>query len=411
MKRRLAMVFVVFIIAGFLLSVVNGSEVEETKFDSVEDMWEVVALVSNNFYKQVSWLNISKMIAKYSSTGSIKTMLEELDDEYTYYMTPEEYEKRWDYLTSSFGGVGIYLGNENDEVIIIEPIPDTPAWYAGLMAGDRVIAVDGVPTKGLLLTEEVIPMMRGPAGTEVVFTIKRGTGDDAQIFDAKLTRAIIEMPSSFWGILEDGIGYLRIYQFTYNTTDEVLRAMSEFASEDVKGVILDLRYNPGGFLQSAYDISCIFISQGPIFHIIGRDLNQKTTYYSQPTTIVDYPLVVLVNTGSASATEILAGALQDTKRATLVGTQTYGKGVVQHIAKLRSGAGLSVTIAEYLTAGDRHINKVGLTPDVVIDFPPYTDEELEQMTEEEFVDVQLERALEIMRNEIMNKETTLPKAG
>lgn len=410
MKKRLIIVFVVFAIAGLVWGVVSGSGNEVTEYENMDGLVEILTIVRNYYYKPVSLIDIKNLVTKYFQVGTINGMLEELGDRYTYYMPPEEYEKRWEAITASFGGVGLYLGNEDDDIIIVTPIPDTPAERAGLKSGDRIIAIDGTSTEGMLLTEEAVPMMRGEPGTDVVLTIKRGVGETAEVFDVKLTRAIIEVPSIDWGIIEDDIGYLRIYQFANHTTEEVVRAISDLSSKGIKGIVLDLRYNPGGFLQAAYEIANLFISKGPILHVVDRE-QERVPFIARPGQTVDYPLVVLVNGGSASAAEILAGALQDTGRARLVGTQTYGKGVVQHIVPLRNGAALSVTIAEYLTAGGRHINGVGLSPDVEIDFPKYTEEELEQMTVEDFVDVQLEKALEVIRSEIASSYDNMLKAG
>lgn len=411
MRKRLILVFVVFVIAGFLLGAVSGSGEQAKEYENIDGLVEILMIVRNEFYKPVGLSSVKKMVTKYFEIGTINGMLEELGDKYTYYMSPEEYAERWEDITASFGGIGIYLGNEGDDIIVVDPIPNTPAERAGLMSGDRIIAIDGKSTQGMLLTEEAVPMMRGPVGTQVTLGIRRGMGDNANVFDVTLTRAIIEVPSIDWTVMEDDIGYLRIYQFTNHTTEEVRKAVVDLSSKGIKGMVLDLRYNPGGFLQAAYDISNLFISKGPILYIVGRD-EQRLPYLAQPLPTVNYPLAVLVNGGSASASEILAGALQDTGKGKLVGTQTYGKGVVQNIVELKDGAALSITIAEYLTASGRHINGVGLSPDVEIDFPEYTEEELEQMTVEDFVDVQLEKALDVVRNEITYSSFgNMPKAG
>ncbi len=402
--KKLALLFVVFILAGFVLGAVNKAGSEEDGFSDIDVLLDVVFTLSRGYIEPVSKI---ELLTKYWETHSIKGMLEVLEDRYTYYMDKDEFDEFMEVTDAAFGGIGVYLGMEDETLIVVEPMPNTPGERAGLINGDRIVGINGRKTEGMLL-EQAVPLIRGEPGTKVILTIERGQNEQ---FDVEIIRGIVELPSIAWEIKEGNIGYLRIFQFANHTVSEVKDALDEMEEEGIEGLVMDLRFNPGGYLAAAIMIAEYFVAEGPIIHILYRDA-EKETLNTEIHATYNYPTTVLVNKGTASGSEILAGALQDTGKGLLVGTETFGKGVIQHIVDLKNGGGLAFTVAEYLTAGEQRIHNKGLKPDYEIDFPEYTDEEWEEMTPETFVDVQLEKALEIT-TEMVNesKEENLLRTG
>ena len=300
--------------------------------------------------------------------NAIRGMLSGLDPHSTY-LVPTDYQELQAGTSGEFGGLGIEVGMEDGFVKVIAPIDDTPAQRAGVEAGDLVIRLDDTPVKGMSLTEAV-KVMRGEPGTDIVLTIVR-EGVDRPI-RITITRDVIHVTSVRSRPLEPGYGYVRISQFQLRTGEslrEVVEKLREGAGDDgLKGVVLDLRNNPGGVLNAAISVSDAFLDEGIIVYTDGRMDDAKLTFSAKGSDILDgIPLVVLVNSGSASASEIVAGALQDHRRAVIMGEKTFGKGSVQTILPLGNGSALKLTTARYYTPSGTSIQARGIVPDIVLD--------------------------------------------
>lgn len=298
--------------------------------------------------------------------NAIKGMLNNLDP-HSAYLGPKDFAELQESTSGEFGGLGIEIGTEDDMPKIISPIDDTPAARAGLQPGDIIVKIDGHPTKGQSLNE-AIDSMRGKPGTSITLTIMR---NNARPFDVRLERAVIKVASIKSEMLEPGYGYLRISQFQVNTGTDLVKAMNEMRNDNkgsLKGLVLDLRNNPGGILQSAVEVADAFLDKGLIVYTKGRIPNSELRFNADPLDPSEkVPLVVLVNGGSASAAEIVAGALQDHKRAVLMGTDTFGKGSVQTVLPLNNDRGLKITTALYYTPNGRSIQAQGIVPDIQVE--------------------------------------------
>lgn len=298
--------------------------------------------------------------------GAIRGMLDSLGDQHTSYMDPEEHEQATTSLdgTESYEGIGAWVDISSDYLTIISPFPDSPADQAGLQPGDKIIAIDGEDMTGVdgeLVRQQVL----GPAGTTITLTIMR---EGFKPFDVDVTRASVFVPSIESYMLEDNIGYIRIFQFGNKTGDDLREAIKELSAENPAGLILDLRYNGGGYLFSSIEVASEFIEEGEIvlYEEYG-DGSRDTHEALKGGLALDIPLVVLVNEGTASASEIVAGALQDHGRAPLVGVTTFGKGSVQTWVPLSDDQGaVRVTIARWLTPLERQIHQIGLEPDYMV---------------------------------------------
>jgi len=298
--------------------------------------------------------------------GAVRGMLSGLDP-HSSYLNKEEYRELQVGTTGEFGGLGIEVGMDNGFVKVISPIDDTPAARAGLKAGDLISRIDDRPVKGMSLNEAV-SLMRGKPGAEITLTIVReGT---ERPFEVKLVRDVIHVASVKSRTLEPGYVYVRIAHFQSRTTEDLLKAVGDLKKENeggIKGLVLDLRNDPGGVLNSAVGVSDAFLSEGLIVYTQGRVDDAKLQFNAGPDDVLDgAPMVVLVNAGSASASEIVAGALQDHRRAVVMGTQTFGKGSVQTIIPIDDGTALKLTTARYYTPSGRSIQAQGISPDIII---------------------------------------------
>lgn len=297
--------------------------------------------------------------------GAVKGMVRDLDP-HSSFMTPEEYGEMQVDTKGVFGGIGIEIGLKDNTLTVVAPIEDTPAHKAGLLAGDRIVKINETFTKDMSLTDAV-NMMRGPKDTAVTIHIMREGFDSPKAFT--LVRAIIKVKSIKQKTLEEGFGYVRITQFQENTAVDLEKALKEITPKDgkLKGLILDLRNNPGGLLQEAVSVSNLFLNVGTIVSTKGRIPGQDMIFNADGAkTQPDYPMIVIVNMGSASASEIVAGALQDHKRAVILGTVTFGKGSVQTIIPLTDGSAIRLTTAKYFTPSGRSIQAKGIEPDIVV---------------------------------------------
>lgn len=295
--------------------------------------------------------------------NAIRGMLEGLDP-HSAYLEPEAFQGLQDTTTGQFGGLGLEVGQEDGFIKVISPIDDTPASRAGIEPGDLIVKIDDHPVKGMSLMDAV-DRMRGPAGSKITLTLVRGAG---RPFDVELERAVIRVRSVRTDTLEPGYAYLRITQFQNNTGDEVRRSLATLKEQgELKGLIMDLRNNPGGVLQSAVEVADAFLSDGLIVYTKGRLPNSELRFNATAANPGgDVPLVVLINGGSASASEIVAGALQDRGRAVIMGTDSFGKGSVQTVLPLNNDRALKLTTALYYTPNGRSIQAQGIEPDIVV---------------------------------------------
>ena len=321
---------------------------------------EVFARIKNDYVEPVE----DKALLE----NAIRGMLTGLDP-HSSYLVPDDYQDLQAGTSGEFGGLGIEVGMEDGFVKVIAPIDDTPAQRAGVEAGDLVIRLDDTPVKGMSLSDAV-KVMRGAPGTDIVLTIVR-EGVDRPI-RITITRDVIRVTSVRSRTLEPGYGYVRISQFQLRTGESLREAVGELresaGDEDLKGLVLDLRNNPGGVLNAAVSVSDAFLDKGTIVYTEGRMDDAKLTFSAKGSDILDgIPLVVLVNAGSASASEIVAGALQDHRRAVIMGEKTFGKGSVQTILPLGNGSALKLTTARYYTPSGISIQARGIVPDITLD--------------------------------------------
>ncbi|MFE4105637.1 carboxyl-terminal processing protease CtpC [Almyronema epifaneia] len=385
----------------------------ESPKELVDEVWQ---LIDRNYvdgtFNQVDWeaVRMEYLERDYGSQeeayGAIREMLEQLDDPYTRFMDPQEYRNMQVDTSGELTGVGIQISQdeETDEILVVAPIEDTPAFDAGVQAQDVIMAIDGQSTEGMDLNTAV-NLIRGPVGSQVKLTLKRGE----RTLDYEIERARIEIHPvrySYREGAEGGIGYIRLTQFSANAAVEMRDAIQALEDRDVIGYILDLRGNPGGLLYSSIDIARMWLDDGTIVSTVDRQ-GIVDEEIANNRAVTDLPLVVLVDGGSASASEILSGALQDNHRAVLVGTQTFGKGLVQSVRSLPDGSGVAVTVAKYLTPSGRDINKQGIEPDVVIELSESDRESFSQDRERvgTLEDPQYAKALEILTQQIrVNRE-------
>jgi carboxyl-terminal processing protease len=322
---------------------------------------DVLELVQKNYVDKV---DTHKLIV-----AAIQGMMRGLDP-HSALLTPEALKELQIDTHGEFTGIGIHVTMRDNLVTVISPIEGTPAYRAGIKAGDKIIKVDGKPTYTL---QDAVKRMRGPKGTKVVLTILRKGAHEPLTFT--LVRDIIPIYSVKAELLKPGYGYVWITNFRENTTDDLVEALNAMQSggTPLKGLILDLRDDPGGILNQAINVCDLFLDKGKILSIKGRDGRHTKVFWAHPNKVKrDYPIVVLINGGSASASEIVAGALQDDQRALILGTTSFGKGSVQTVETLRDGYGLKYTIARYYTPSGRSIQAKGVEPDVVVKYHEIT---------------------------------------
>ncbi len=329
---------------------------------------------------------------------AIDTMLASLNDRYTRFLTPEEFADEGNSIRATLYGIGIQIGVRNDRIVVIAPIEDTPAERAGLKAQDIIESINGESTKGMTV-KDAADRIRGEKGTTVKLTIRRG---DKPLKDYQVMRDEIKLKSVYTDPpleIQDNIGYIRLSSFlSKKASDELKTALIE--EKDKQGYILDLRGNPGGLLTNAINIADYFLDHGGIVSTVDRD-GYKETRYASSGSLTDKPLVVLINEGSASASEILSGALRDNNRAILVGKKSFGKGLVQEINSLPNGSGVNITTQKYLTPNDTDINKVGIVPDIDVSMPELKDDEIYDPKKQG--DPQLKAAEEALQDLIAGK--------
>lgn len=362
-KRRL---FGWFLALGWVLFlggmlVPRVAAVDADGYRSLETFANILAIVQRNYVKEVE--------TKKLMTGAIEGMLSSLDP-HSSYLTAEAYRELQTETEGRFGGVGLEITVRNGVLTVISPIEGTPAARAGVQPGDQIIEIEDQSTEEIGLGEAV-KRLRGPTGSDVTISVRRKGHD--KLLKVTITRAVIEINSVRSYSLEPGFHYVRIAQFQDRTSQNMKDALARTRSEgtDIKGLVLDLRNNPGGLLSQAVGVSDLFLESGLIVYTDGRQAQQKQKFSANKEDAhTNFPMVVLVNGGSASASEIVAGALQDHKRALVLGTQTFGKGSVQTILPLDGRSALRLTTAEYFTPKGRSIHETGIEPDIVMERRP-----------------------------------------
>lgn len=331
-------------------------ELNSLPFDELRTFTEVFGRIKRDYVETVS----DKKLLE----GAIRGMLSELDP-HSAYLAGEQYQELKEGTTGQFGGLGIEVTMENGFVKVVAPIDDTPAQRAGMQTGDLIVKLDDKPVKGMTLVDAV-KIMRGEPGSDIVLTVIR-EGEESPL-KVTITRAIIKVKSVKSKMLEPGYGYLRISSFQSRTGQNLMDAVAELKKEnkdELKGVVLDLRNNPGGVLNAAVEVSDAFLKQGLIVFTEGRIKNSEMRFNAAPEDVLNgAPIVVLINAGSASASEIVAGALQDHKRAIIMGEKSFGKGSVQTILPTSNGAAVKLTTARYYTPSGRSIQAEGIEPDI-----------------------------------------------
>jgi carboxyl-terminal processing protease len=340
------------------LSIQRVSAEDKSVYENLQIFSDVLDIVKENYVQEVD----NKELVEGAISGMLRTL-----DPHSSYLDPDAYKELQVETKGSFGGIGIEITIRDGFLTVVSPLEGTPAYELGIQAGDQILRVDGEPTKEMTLLEAV-KKMRGPKGTNVVLTIMREEFTKPQ--DFVITRATIAIRSVRSKTLEPGYGYIRLSQFQSSTARDLRKEIAKLEQENksLKGLILDLRNNPGGLLDQAVKVSDEFLNEGLIVYTGGRLKSQDMRFEAHMNTRPhSYPIVVLVNEGSASAAEIVAGALQDHKRAVVVGVKTFGKGSVQTVMPLRNGAALRLTTAIYYTPSGRSIQAKGIEPDIVVE--------------------------------------------
>jgi carboxyl-terminal processing protease len=333
---------------------------EESHLDALKRFSQVLDIVESSYVEDISRTQLIE--------DSIKGMLEQLDP-HSAYLTAQDFQDMQESTSGKFSGIGIEISMDNGRLVVVSPIEDTPAYKAGLQAGDFILEIDGESTEGMSLTDAV-DHIRGEKGTSVTLTILHR--DSNRPDEVEITRGTIPIISVKTEELDEGYLYVRLTRFNEDTTRDLHDKINEYRSKhELKGVVLDLRNNPGGLLDQAVQVSDTFLSDGLLVYIQGKGgMGRRDFLARKQDTDVNAPLVVLVNAGSASASEIVAGALQDHKRGLLLGERSFGKGSVQQIIPLPDGAGIKLTTALYYTPSGRSIQAEGIVPDLEIPFVP-----------------------------------------
>jgi carboxyl-terminal processing protease len=362
----LTLALLLAVTASGLRNRIFAGDTEKT-FENMRLFNEIFNLLRTEYYDE------TKVTSDKLTHGAIEGMVRSLDDPHTAYMEKDLFNELQTDTKGEFGGLGIVIGVRDDWITIISPIDDTPAAMVGVKAGDRIVEIDGKSTEGYS-TEEAVKLLRGRVGTSVTITIERESAADRVKFT--IVRGLIKLETVKSSMIESHIGYIRISQFSEPTAEVLKKQLDSLRSKGMDSLIVDLRNNPGGLLSSAIEISDMFIDRGTIVSTKGRNKSQNQVFTSHGKSLVpDLPLIVLVNEGSASASEIFAGAIKDNKRGVLVGMKTFGKGSVQSVKGLPDGSGIRITTALYYTPSGVSIDKTGIEPDETVKEVEVTKEE------------------------------------
>ena len=361
MLTTASLALVTFLAGGGVMKAVSA----EADYESLRRFSQILDMVEQYYVKEVSHKELLD--------GALKGMLENLDPHSTL-MTEKEFQEMQESTSGEFFGVGIEITMQNNQVLVVSPIEDTPGHRAGLRAGDIIVSVDGEFTMDMTLNE-VVSMMRGKRGTDVELQVLHK--DSSKPVTMKITRDAIPLVSVKSRELEPGYWWIRLTRFSGHTAEDLAEALKKAkAKGEIKGIVLDLRNNPGGLLDQSVEVADMFLRDGDIVSMRGRDAQRAQVFKARPQADdVDSPMVVLVNAGSASASEIVAGALRDRKRALILGEQTFGKGSVQNLIPLSDGTGLKITVARYYTPSGKSIQAEGIKPDFEIAWEAPREEE------------------------------------
>ena len=383
----------------------NRHPFQSERYEDLKIFTEVLSYVEANYVEEVEPERVIH--------GAIRGMLRSLDP-HSSFMPPEMFGEMQVETEGRFGGLGIEITIRDDVLTVVAPIEETPAFRAGIMAGDQIVLVEGESTKDMTLIEAV-KRLRGPEGSEVTIGVMRPGFTEPR--DFTIVRAVIKIKSVRWTQLPEDVGYIKVRSFQKTTVNEVKEAVRELESQGMSALVLDLRNNPGGLLDQAISVSELFLEDGKlIVYTKGRLTNQDMKGFSKGGNIwSSQPLAILINGGSASASEIVAGALKDWDRATLIGTQSFGKGSVQTIIPLSDGSGLRLTTAKYYTPNNAEIHGEGITPDIVVELEPVTPSDdpeselrsrrrMELPGEDMTGDAQLQRAFDFLTSDASAKK-------
>lgn len=375
-------VIIIFVLGLWIGTTKLAYHVVQPKNIDFSLFWDAYNNLEKNF------ITPSKITDQNVVYGAIEGMTRSLNDPYTEFFDPQQAKQFQQDLSGSFDGIGVEIGMKKDMLTVIAPLKGTPGQSAGLQSGDVIVKINGQDASNLS-TDEAVNLIRGPKGTEVTLSILRDAW--TQTKNIKIVRDTIKVPSIEWSLKNGDVAYIQIYQFDDTLPADFNKIALQILQSPAKEILLDLRDNPGGYLSVAQQIAGWFLKNGQVVTIedFGKG-KSKQVYKTQGTaSLADYPMLVLINQGSASASEILAGALRDDRHVKLIGTQSFGKGCVQEVIDLTGGSFLKVTIANWLTPNGGSITDIGLTPDIKVDI---TDNDIQQKK-----DPQLDKALEIIQ--------------
>jgi carboxyl-terminal processing protease len=385
-------VLVVIFSAGFLVGQESRPSIEKVEgltnketsqpinvdFSLFWDAWHIV---------EKKYVDRDKLDRQNMVYGAINGLLESLDDPYSVFMAPKESERFLDDISGSFEGIGAEIGIRKGVLTVISPLEGNPAQKAGLRAGDKILKVDDTLTADLTL-DEAVELIRGEKGTEVVLLIARDEWDEAK--EIAIIRDTIQIPIIKWEVKDDNVAYIELYHFTENSARQFRNTIREIVNINPRGIVLDVRNNPGGYLEAAIDIASWFLPKGELIVVEDYGNGERIEHRSKGyRALENMPTVILINEGSASASEILAGALRDIRGIQIVGQKSFGKGSVQQLEKMRGGSSIKITVAKWLTPSGTSINDEGIVPDIEVEL---TSEDIEEMR-----DPQLDKALDLLK--------------
>jgi len=354
MKKKF--IFIFLIILSFFFSKISFAANNENIYDKIDLFGEVLDKINKEYVEEIDQSD--------AMDAAINGVLQSLDP-YSAYMSPKTYKEMETETSGKFGGLGIEVGMEFGVVKVITPMDDSPAEREGVKAGDYIVKINGIQVQGKTLSEAV-DLMRGPVGSKLEITIRRKGIKKALVFE--ITREIIEVKSVKSKIIDDSVGYIKLNAFNDNSSEQIRDKINEFKKNKIDKYVLDLRNNPGGLLSQAVRISDFFLDNGEIVSTKSRKSSENRKYFAKKGDIINgETLVVLINYGSASASEIVAGALKDHKRAILIGKNSYGKGSVQSIMPLKNKGAIRLTISKYYLPSGKSISGTGITPDIEIE--------------------------------------------
>lgn len=404
-KRFLPVLLIITLAAGFaggvfysrkqeasipVIQKLTNQDVGKIKNVDFSEFWSVWQTLQDKYVDQGK-LDIQKM-----TYGAIQGMVNAIGDPYTVFFEPDTSKKFQEEIAGTFGGVGMELGSKNNVLTVIAPIKDTPAFKAGIKAGDRIVKIDGTTTTGMAI-DEAVSKIRGRPGTKVTITI--APADNNTTRDVTMTRETIKVPAVDWKIIDhDGkhTAYIQVYEFSQNVDTDFKKASDEILKSNADSIIIDLRNNPGGLLDSSINLAGYFVDKGQLVvsEVFG-DGAKNDFKADGAAQLQKYPTVILVNSGSASASEILAGALHDDLKTKLVGEKTFGKGSVQELEDLSGGASLKITVAKWYTPAGINISLKGIEPDIKVEL---SDDQKKDLTVgDPTKDPQLQKALDILK--------------